>query len=372
MRKILLVVCLLAVATMVSADEWDELIVQLERNWQDKGPRDPARVDLARRLLNQYPLRPDVAGNRRLEEQYGVICLFLVCDAASKGGYQQAVALANDYLAAVPVPMDRAGAAVGMLQLRYFLKTSPTRDQTTGAARACAYRMLWGSLELPWSWWGRNRPDRDWHGPDFYVDLVVKAYQQADELSEAMEFLRLLPVHHPNLLTEHWYWKQTVATCLSAGDPDKAKQAALTAFRICPFKERAVNEALQLLYKTLVVSGDVAQMQAFMKYLKEGQGDNPFGQVPLPELSEDECQQLYANTGGDFHYLVSAYLYTGRPADAALTAREELFLGSKEAAQNSADDIARSFKAKDMHCHRANQFIEYLRTGQGPNPLEAF
>jgi len=38
----------------------------------------------------------------------------------------------------------------------------------------------------------------------------------------------------------------------------------------------------------------------------------------------------------------------------------------------SVNDIARCFKAKDLNLTRANQFIEYAKTGEGDNPLREF
>ena len=379
MRKVLLIALLPIVASAVGAPEeetkgnWGELIIALEDDWQNSGPDSFEKIELGEQLASEFPLNSNawIRGNRTLEEQYALIYLYSICDAEKKGDHKQAANLAAEYMKLVPVPSGPRSASVGVLRLQCL--GNATREEMFEAARACASAMLWGDQQplghysASWARCGTT---------DSYVRLILTTYEKADQLPEAAEFLRLFAVHHADSADQQWYWDNLVSTYLEAGQPDGAQQAAVTAFRLCPFRKWELMQSLERLHTTLVATGDNEQAQAFLEYFGGGEGDNPLGQVPNLPLSGQERRRLVSHrqVGGTLSQLVTAHLYSGRYKDALETALQELeLLGDRnEAVRMAASDVARCFKAKDMNLRRANQFITFLNTGQGEDPLGGY
>ncbi len=381
MRKVLLMALLLAVGTAVTATEeetetklnWGELISELEDDWRNSGPDSSEKIELAEQLASEFPLSSNawIAGNRTLEEQYALVYLYSICDSEKKGDHKQAANLAAEYMNAVPVPSGARSASVGVLRLQCL--GNATREEMVEAARACASAILWGDHQPL----GHYSQSWDRCGTtDSYVQLILTTYEKADQLPEAAEFLRLFAVHHAEFADQQGYWDNLVSTYLDVDEPHLAKQAAVTAFRLCPVRKWELMQSLERLYTTLVAIGNTQQAQGFLEYFGSGEGDNPLGQVPNLPLSGQERHLLVSHrqVGGTLSQLVTAHLYSGRYEDALETALQELeLLGDRnEAVRMAASDVARCFKAKDMNLHRANQFITFLNTGQSENPLEGF
>ncbi len=379
MRKVLLIALLLSIGTAVTAAEeetkenWGELISELEDGWRYSGPGSSEKIELAEQLASEFPLNLNswIAGHRVFEAQYALMYLYLICDAEKKGDHEQAANLATEYMTVVPVPSGPRSASVGVLRLQCL--RNATREEVFKAARACARAMLWGAPQPL----GHYSASWDRCGTtDSYVRLILTTYEKADQLPEAAEFLRLFAVHHAEFADQGSYWDKLVSTYLDIDEPHLAKRAAVTAFRLCPFRKWELMQSLERLYTTLVATGDVEEAQDFLEYFASGEGDNPLGQVPNLPLSGQERHRLVSHrqVGGTLSQLVTAHLYSGRLKDALQTAIQELeLLGDRnEAVRMAAFDVARCFNAEDMNLHRANQFITFLNTGQGENPVEEF
>jgi len=64
------------------------------------------------------------------------------------------------------------------------------------------------------------------------------------------------------------------------------------------------------------------------------------------------------------------HLYLGEDGKALTEAMQYVSQATADEAVKSMMGVARVFKAADLNVTRANQFIEFAKTGKGPNPLD--
>jgi hypothetical protein len=146
----------------------------------------------------------------------------------------------------------------------------------------------------------------------------------------------------------------------------EAKQAAMTWFRICPFRRDDVHDALTRLTKVCTVDLSEKQLEALTTYLDTGQGENPLADVKMPEVTDEQLPALLANVPSPWDRQV-VLLYGGKYQQAMLLTTQLVAEGSME-----LWEIGRCFKAQDGHMGRANQYLEFMKTGQGQNPLATY
>jgi hypothetical protein len=70
--------------------------------------------------------------------------------------------------------------------------------------------------------------------------------------------------------------------------------------------------------------------------------------------------------------LVHANLLLGQWDEALQAAGRMLSDAAPHKVDQAIRMVAKCFKAKDLNLTRANQFIEYSRTGEGENPVNTF
>ena len=374
MRKVLLVVGLLAVllspAMVGSAQETDEW-EQLAGDILLPGVPLPARQQASLTLLQKYPLTAQqVTGGERQEMVYAHATLLAanyLGDEQHK--YAEALKLMGAILSVFWHSDSPSNTGVYALYLRYLLRTNPAPQEALAAAQA-AGQWLREGLTLTVLWYDLSMHE--------YGRNMLTLYERGGQSQAGVSFLEDLPILRPDLIHELWYWTLLAETYTGLQQMDKAKQAAVLGLRLCPFDPDSVRTSLELLLGAAVLGGDRAATEAFLQYLKTGAGDNPCAQVPMPQLTDQQVDQMLANTGGLFTPLVNAYLYAGQFERAVQAAQQEVVSlavdETQQAAQTSKGilDIARCFKAKDMHLLRANQFIVWVKTGEGENPLEDF
>jgi len=363
MRTILVTVCLLVVclpALSQAPDSlWEPLLTHNRLN--------PQGYAAAHQILEQYPPNPSMVGNQELETQYALVATMVAYDLGERQRqYGEAVQVAQNYFA-VFSNLGEWASQVDTLLLRYLRKTDPPAEQALQAANFSVQRLQQGA----WPPCGELRASsvRTMSDGGYYLGNIVALYERAGQPGEGIKFLQNLPVDRPDLLDRRWFWDATVSTYVHLGREDLAKQAAVMAFREAPFTQEGINWSLDLLVKALVLGGEYSQMEGFLQYLKTGEGENPLASIPRPELTEEQRQQMVFNAAAGFHPLVSAHLYAGQFDEAVRAAQIEVVSAGNNAARGVAD-LARCFKARDMHLLRANRFVEWVKTGEGQNPLE--
>jgi hypothetical protein len=201
---------------------------------------------------------------------------------------------------------------------------------------------------------------------------ILALYQQGGQKDEGEEFLGDLPYSRPDIVELAKYWTTVVGIYLAAGEMDKAKLAALRAYQLAPIEaDPGQDLPLQQLLRTLVATEGRTGLEAFLNYLKTGQGDNPLAAVPPAPITPEQQQEQEAAVGGNLSLKVDACLFNGQYPE-ALHAAEMQTVSDGPDAQAGIVNIARCFKAKDVCCVRANQYLDWVRTGQGANPVLTF
>ncbi len=359
MRKVAIMVCLLVLSSVARADERDELMTII---WPWGTPE---ALEACRTLLQKYPPTSQMAGDEESEFSYGFACMTVAHDLGeNQHQYEEAMRITSAYRAVFPHATNIWAGTVDTLYLRYLLRNLPPAQQALQTAQFYAQLVQAGCRHADD---GRELKIR-------YRELlesIMALYKHAGQPQEGIRFLQELPINRPAAIHEQGWWDLMIQTYQRLEQPEKAKQTAVWAFRMCPFTKDCVDTALQRLARALLLTGDSSEAVVFLQYLNAGQGENPLAQVPLAQLTNEQFDQMLLNTGGDFALLVDAYLYVGDFDQAVQEAQGEVVSLGNNAAAGVAD-IARCFKAKDMHLLRANQFLEWVKTGEGPNPLEDF
>jgi hypothetical protein len=344
-------------------EEWDRLTkIIMPRQGS------PEALEASRQLLQTWPPSPDNGGGS-LPFRQQIYCTASLIVARDLGDtqrqYSEAVAVIDSYFRGFEGPEPRVLTAttrgdLDFLRLRYLLQAQLTPEQAWTAAQTSARRVEAGFTPL----------DTQLKLSD-YLGNVVLLYEKGLKPEEGLTFLESLPIQRADIIREIGYWELLVGKRVQAKQLEEAKQAAVWAFRFCPFQENAVSKSLDLLVKGLMLTGNGALLDKFLAYLKTGEGENPLAGVPLPKLSPELAEQTVAATGYKNKPLVDAYLYTGQFPEALQTAQSWAASGDAKAAEGLTD-LARCFKAKDTNLLRANQFVHWAKSGEGANPVEGF
>jgi hypothetical protein len=207
--------------------------------------------------------------------------------------------------------------------------------------------------------------------PGLIWDIVL-LYQKGGQADQGRQFIEEFPYKVPDIVEEPLYWKARVMMYLAAGELELAKQAAVAGYRLTPLvSDPAADPPLQLLLRTLLLTDGKTTVVNFLRYLQTGQGDNPLGGVAPFPMTDEQRQEQTGIVGGVWARAVDACLLNGQYAEALHAAQVES-LGAGPQADAGVTDIARCFKAKDLNCVRANQYLAWAKNPQGPNPVSSF
>lgn len=371
--RVLLVSFLLFPLTGLSlADQWDEAGEQLCKvTVPGRGnPNSPQAPAAAQQFLNQFPFNAQNAARPNAEVYYAAAYLPQIFPAYLSRDYQRGYELYKEYLSFFSQNvLAREGRMVEMVGVKCLLGLNPGPEQALAVAEAASQRMLFSQETLM-----RMRNERMYclgeYEADYASDLV-RLYQIAGQPEKGWEFLRQMPIYHPDLLDEEVWWEPVILTYLEAGKNQRALEAAVMWFRTCRFEEKTVSNALQLILRVFLLSQQTGKMDAALAYLQTGEGDNPLAEVAMPKLTDEEMELAGIRSGGGTFKWLSIYLYAGKYEAAVEIALQQLANPQYDPTQALAD-IACCLKARDGHLARANQYVRYLHTGEGINPLEDF
>jgi len=198
------------------------------------------------------------------------------------------------------------------------------------------------------------------------VREIAQVLAETKSPKDALEWLQTLAPRQPAMYPQAKYWDALVNTYLLLGMKAEAKQAAMTWFRICPFRRDDVHAALTRLTKVCLGDLSEKQLEALMTYLDTGQGENPLADVKMPKVSDEQLAAILANVASPYDRQI-ILLYGSHFNEAMVLTMQMVADGSME-----LWEIGRCFKAEDGHMGRANRYIEFMRTGQGENPLATY
>ncbi|NLO74524.1 MAG: hypothetical protein GX100_10540 [candidate division WS1 bacterium] len=358
MRRWAVVLAVTLLVVVARAGELDDLGQQVLAH-----PTDPSALQAAQTLLQKYPLGEETTHDRTVAvydaaEVYGACAVVVGRHLLRQGKPLEALTLCDLYLKVFP------GGLTGHWPPQVYELTakagaggSLVPEQAAGRAQALRQFVLDRGRVFP--------------STTLFADLLA-LYEVARQKAEGRRFVQELPFSRPEIVEVPGYWKARVGMYMGAGENDKAQQAAVWGYRLAPLSpDPAKDDTLQQLLRTLVITEGRVGIEAFLEYLKTGQGENPLATVPPLPMTEAQREQLEAASVGNWGLAVDARLLQGQFTE-ALQAAQVQALSDGATAQAGVTSIARCFKAKDLHCLRANQYLQWVKTGQGTNPVGTF
>lgn len=197
---------------------------------------------------------------------------------------------------------------------------------------------------------------------------VAQAYVQLGKTKEAREFLTARLPQCLLLLTYPDYYETLVQIALAEKDNAAALAAARQGYALCDFDEAKIKQMANLVRRTYMGTGDFSKGLQFLASQDDPQAPNPLKDVPAAKVSEQEKAALLQAVGSKLDQRTVVELYCGDHKQALADAILFLSQATDKDAVKSIMGVARVFKAVDLSVHRANQFIEFARTGKGVNP----
>ena len=198
----------------------------------------------------------------------------------------------------------------------------------------------------------------------------VYALRNAGRFDEALEAAKKDAKLRPLLLSNDEFFQALYGAVSGAKKPDQLLSVAKLAFVLSDFQEGSLTRATELVTKALTATQGPGVAIQFAKSQEDATAPNPLKDVPLLDLGDGKAIVAAAaetDTDGRFN----ALLYAGTLAEALELAKEQLrtSAGVDWRMATALRNLARCFKAHDLNLLRANQFLEFHRTGAGVNPL---
>ena len=216
-----------------------------------------------------------------------------------------------------------------------------------------------------------DRLPRDYYlGFNLYL-LKVHALRYAKDGQAALAAASDCVLLAPAMLGNKDFLKALYEAARFTKDPHTQLSVAKLCYVLSDFTEAEVNQATEWVSAALVAAQGPGAALQFAKSQDDPETASPLKEVPLLELGDPD-KLLEAAGAGDRDARISVFLGTGQTAKALTEATEQMRQSAGAAPQYLADalrNLARCFKAHDLNLIRANQFLEFHRTGAGVNPL---
>jgi tetratricopeptide (TPR) repeat protein len=210
----------------------------------------------------------------------------------------------------------------------------------------------------------------DQYGTKCWMTLA-QSLQQQQKLDEALEAALQAGRSSAGLLSQAQFVRLLYTLYSRQGNWDGALSAAKLGFVMCDMEQAEVDEAVQRVVRAFARKGDLNGGPRFLAAQNDLEALNPLKDVPLPDFN---AEQLLASAPENNRKLrLNALLYAGK-FDEALTVAKDMVIKSPttDMMLEGIRSLARCFKAKDLSIVRANQFLEYHKTGKGEDPLATF
>ena len=203
--------------------------------------------------------------------------------------------------------------------------------------------------------------------------LRVQALRRQDRLDEALTCARAYVARAPGLLSDRFIL-QALHDCVSVRNTTgELVQCAKLYYVLCHFTEPEVNHAVKLASKALTLHGGPGEALQFLRAQEEAGAPNPLSRLPLFAVADVTTMATAAQENPEAK--LNVLLFSGRFDEALDMAMEQM---RRAAARDpglmatALRNVARCMKAHDLNVIRANQFLEFHRTGIGENPIYEF
>jgi hypothetical protein len=213
----------------------------------------------------------------------------------------------------------------------------------------------------------------------------VKAIQAQDKTTEQKaaeltDFITQIFLEFPYLASgqvQFWdgkFYDPLIQTLLDAKKHDEALSWAKLRFVAAPYEADAIDRASRMLVKAWSAKDpEKKQLDEFAKAQKDAAIVNPLAAVPLPLISDDLISERLARldkSSAGAPERSTLLLWQGESKAAMREAKKWLELRGAE--KTGALEACRVFKATDLSLRRATQFLTWLKSKEGPNPVEDF
>jgi hypothetical protein len=324
---------------------------------------DPAGLQAAQTVLQKYPLNDQTPHDSTTAfngtaQLYAVATWVVGNDFLVKQSKPlEALSLCDAYLKVFPTDNGYWPPRVVAL----FVKASVGVKLPAGEALLRAQAVSKYVVE------GRPIPPET----NMLTDLLV-LYEAAAQKDEGRKFFEGLPYARPDIVEIAGYWQARVRILLLAGEQDMAKAAALAAYQLAPVAEKADEDpSLKLLLRVLTVTEGPTVTTAFLTYLQTGEGQNPLADIPALPITAEQRQTQQAAVGGSLSLAVDAFLLNRQYPEAMHAAQLQAVMEGQDAA-TGLTNTARCFKAKDLYCRRAQEYVDWVKSGAGTNPISSY
>jgi hypothetical protein len=217
-----------------------------------------------------------------------------------------------------------------------------------------------------WPKWVENDMDVTGYVAPFYVQLL----HQRGRDEQAQQAMRgYLQAHLSEVERDPSFTQLLVDGLLASGKTDEALGWTKQYFMVCPYREREINLASQLLMRVWTAKYlSPAKVQELAAAQADPTKSNPLKEIKLPQLDKENLQKQLAKASGGER--VTLLILSG-DLGAAMAQAQSLILDKPDSSDGLLE-AARVFKAGDLNLVRANALLEYFKSGQGENPIAAF
>ncbi|MDQ2730572.1 MAG: hypothetical protein M3Y56_02845 [Armatimonadota bacterium] len=224
----------------------------------------------------------------------------------------------------------------------------------------------------------KDRLPQTLHGWPQYANDPMEQYssllQQEGKTDEMVRALGLFLVWQPDYLDPgpaNWDWAygRITDSLIQQKRPAEALGWAKLRFMVCAYDPDAIDRASRLLAKVWLAPGsNKAEYDAFAAAQRDATLHNPLADVKLPVLDGAVLNDRINGSNGSEK--ISLLIAAGRLKEAMAAARE--MKNNKDIARRGIMEICKVFKAADLNLKRANDYLKYLKTNQGDDPVEKF
>lgn len=205
---------------------------------------------------------------------------------------------------------------------------------------------------------------------------LVECLAAQGQFAPAQDAIRAAIEQHPRVLTNFDFLRTLATVARQAGVADEERAALALWYGLGDFNEVALNEQVGQIGEALLRLGGPGEALAFVKSQETTAVRNPLRAAPRyaggdPARAQASLQQPLPDEQRYPQFLL--HLYARAWPQALAFCQEELRRsGSNLQWQAGAVAwVARLFKAHDLSVVRANQWLDFQRTGEGENPLPA-
>lgn len=154
-----------------------------------------------------------------------------------------------------------------------------------------------------------------------------------------------------------------------SGQVEQALRWAKLNFVLAPYDEKALRTATQTLSELWAAQDAAARTQELAEAMQDPAKPNPLRAIKLPEFDPEALAQQ-ATTAQNPPERISVSLLSGDTQGAMIEAQRMVL--SAPTAPAGLLEVCRVFKARDLNLKRANAFLDYMKTGEGVNPVTEF